>query len=734
MTHPSVEQLRRLLGEQPLSDERESVETHVNGCDVCLELLEAWQRLQPADWGLLADLLFQQPSADVARGSSADSCPNADPAARPSSWPTFIGYELLDHVGSGGMGQVYQAQQVRTGRMVALKTLAIGSGSASDEVERLARFRTEVEAVTRLQHPNIVAVYDVGEQDGRPYFTMEWVGGGSLAEHLAGRPQAERLTADFLAVLAEAMHHAHRQGVIHRDLKPANVLLQKDEGGRMKDEGSKDRSDSSFIVHPLSFIPKITDFGVAKLADKVAAPTRPNQWIGTPEYMAPEQVSQGATVGPAADIYALGVLLYEMLTGRPPLNAGEPLETMRQVRDEEPIAPRRLRPRLSRDLETICLKCLHKQPARRYPTAQALADDLRNWLAGEAILARPCGGVERVVKWSKRHPERALLLVLALFLVSAMGVAYVWQLWGSNVRHARQLAASVDHQLLLIKYAVNQTAQDARLRETLSGQPVDHVRLRMLLEETKQAFMRWFARPGEQPPIINWFVMDLEGTILGDSYEDPKSVGKNYGFRDYFAGLMAQDPYSDRVYISRLYESEQDDRHKFTVITRIRAGERVLGLIGASVAVDARMVALDMRRELPGARLVGPLDHNRRSEDEVPATQPPFVVVLHRDYAVAGQKPVAVTGTESAMLVCFAADATLAEATDYLNSNGAHVNYVRVGDSQFVIIVEHPYPWPLKWVLQRPLTLGASIMLAAGVLTLLRRLPARQRPVAASAL
>ncbi len=730
MTHPSAEQLRRLIGGGSLSQESASVETHVNNCDVCLELLEAWQRLQPSDWGLLADLLLHPPQADGPAGSSSEASHGGNAEPPSSGWPAFDGYELIEHVGGGGMGNVYKARQVRSNRLVALKTLAPGGGSAADETERLARFRTEAEAVSRLQHPNIVAVYDVGEQKGRPYFTMEWVGGGSLAEHLAGQPQAERFSAQCLAVLAEAMHHAHRHGVIHRDLKPANVLLARPSG--QDGEVPSQRLVGPDVAGPAHagdlLTPKVSDFGVAKLADKAGAPTRPNQWIGTPEYMAPEQVTEGALVGPAADIYALGVLLYEMLTGRPPLNAPEPLETMRQVRDEEPVPPRRLRPRLNRDLETICLTCLHKQPARRYATAQALAEDLRRWLAGEAIAARPCGSIERTCKWAKRHPERALLVALAACLVTALLIGYVLQLWVSNARYARQLADSVDHQLLLIKYAVNQTAQDAELRQSLSQPSADRVRLRTLLEKTKQAFLRWFARPGEQPPIVNWFVMDLDGTILADSYEDPNSVGKNYRFRDYFAGLMAQEGTADPVYISRVYESEQDDRHKFTAITRIRQGERILGLLGASVAVDARMVALDMRRELPGARLVGPLDCNHRTEEGASATQaPPFVVVLHRDYAVAGQKPAAVTGTESVTLASFAADPSLLERSDRLNRNGAYVNYVRVGASPFVVIAEHPYPWLLRSLLRRPLLLGGGIAAATGVFAMLKRRPLASR-------
>jgi len=245
--------------------------------------------------------------------------------------------------------------------------------------------------VARLQHPNIVQVYEVGERDGLPFFSLEYCAGGSLAQRLDGTPFTAREAAILIETLARAMQAAHEQGIIHRDLKPANILL-----------GS-------------ASIPKITDFGLAKKLDESAVLTQSGVVMGTPSYMAPEQaLGKSRELGPATDIYALGTILYELLTGRPPFKAASPMETMLQVASDEPVPPSRLQSKLPVDLETICLKCLEKSPGRRYPTALALADDLRRYLNGEPIDARPAGWKERTWKWARRRPAAAALVVVSV--------------------------------------------------------------------------------------------------------------------------------------------------------------------------------------------------------------------------------------------------------------------------------------------------------------------------------
>jgi serine/threonine-protein kinase len=720
MTHPPLAQLQGLLADELAPDQGERVAAHVNDCDVCLERLDALQRSPAPDVRWLAELLVHRPDVVSSNGCAE---PAPAPADTPPGWPAFPGYEVLAQVGRGGMGEVYQVRHRRTNRVVALKTLPpVPDPLAPEHAERLARFRTEAEAVSRLQHPNVVSIYDVGEHDGRPYFTMEWVGGGSLAERLVGAPQPERPAARLVETLARAVHYAHQHGVVHRDLKPANILLVS--GGVLSGEWSKqDPLHHSPLTTHHSPTPKITDFGVAKLLDRVGGPTRPLQQLGTPEYMAPEQTGEGpglAAVGPAVDVYALGVLLYELLTGRPPFRADEPLETLRQVREDEPIRPRRLRPRLNRDLETVCLHCLHKDPRRRYASALALAEDLECWRTGRAIRARPSGPAERVMRWARRHPERAGLVALTAAVLLALVTGLFAQGWAGQTGYTQQLAASADHQLLLVKYAVGQTAQDAALRDLLATR--NRSGLRTFLVATRREFGRWFTRPGEDPPIINWFVMDPGGTILADSDDDPRSVGKDYAFRDYYAGLTAAGapPVRTAVYVSRVYRSEQDDRYKFTVITRVWEGDVLRGLVGASVAVDVRLAALDMAAEWPGARVVGPLDQNSRPGTASPDEGTlPYVVVLDRDYGVPGQEPRAAAAATRETLAAFARDPGLRQAADPLTRDGCLVTYARVGDSHFVAVVERLYPWPVSALVRHPLAAGAVLAaLAAGAVLL----------------
>jgi WD40 repeat protein len=314
--------------------------------------------------------------------------------------PKVPGYEILGELGRGGMGVVYKARQLGLNRTVALKMILSGGHAGAAD---LTRFRSEAEAVARLQHPNIVQIHEVGEHDGLPYFSLEYVGGGTLASKLNGTPWAAPRAARLAETLARAMDVAHRAGIVHRDLKPANVLLT--------DDGT----------------PKVTDFGIAKQLDSLQGLTQSGAILGTPSYMAPEQASgQGDRVGPAADVWALGVVLYEMLTGRTPFRAATPLDTMLQVVHAEPVSPVRLAAGVPRDLETICLKCLQKEPAKRYASAAELADDLRCYLDNRPISARPAGAVERAVKWARRRPA---LAALAATVVLAAGVIAAGGLW-----------------------------------------------------------------------------------------------------------------------------------------------------------------------------------------------------------------------------------------------------------------------------------------------------------------
>ena len=358
----------------------------------------------------------QRPFASPARlrallGAVDES--SVSPAAKPL--PKVPGYQILEPLGEGGMALVWKARQIRLDRVVALKMIRDGGYARADT---LARFRTEAEAIARLQHPNIVQVFEVGEHDGRPFLAMEFCPGGGLDRKLAGTALPPQEAADLLRILALATEAAHRARVVHRDLKPANILLAAD--------GT----------------PKISDFGLARKLDE-AGQTQTGAVMGTPSYMAPEQARAEETVGPAADVYALGAILYELLTGQPPFRGSTTHNTIQQVLTQEPTAPRRRNPKVPRNLEAICLTCLEKEPAQRYASAAALAEDLRRFQAAEPVAARPAGSVERGWRWCRRNRiVAASLLVVVMALVAGTVVSIAFGVHAEQARrdeadHAR---------------------------------------------------------------------------------------------------------------------------------------------------------------------------------------------------------------------------------------------------------------------------------------------------------
>jgi serine/threonine protein kinase len=378
----------------------------------------------PSDGSPGGTLDFQPSAAPDGSGGTADFTPgpgitaDAGRTQGPRSRgtvpvQTIAGYEILGTLGRGAMGVVYKARQRGLKRLVALKMIL--SGEHADERD-LARFKIEAESIAQLQHPNIVQVYEVGEENGRPFFSLEYVDGGSLQKLIHGEPQPPRQAAEMARQLAAGMACAHEQGVVHRDLKPANILLTR--------EGT----------------PKITDFGLAKRLEEESGQTHSGTILGTPSYMAPEQ-AEGKIheVGPLSDIYGLGAILYELLTGRPPFKGSSVLDTLEQVRKREPVAPTQLQPKVPRDLETICLKCLQKDPRKRYASAADLAEDLLRFRNNEPIRARPVPFYERAWRWCRRNPKVALLSAgMVVFLIGWAISATVLKLEADeNARIAR---------------------------------------------------------------------------------------------------------------------------------------------------------------------------------------------------------------------------------------------------------------------------------------------------------
>jgi serine/threonine protein kinase len=374
---------------------------------------------------------------------------------------SFGDYELLEEIARGGMGVVYKARQLRPNRIVALKMILAGQLASPTDVKR---FHAEAEAAANLDHPGIVPVFEVGVRDGQHYFSMGYVEGQSLAEKLSQGPLPPREAAEILLRVAEAVEYAHRHGVIHRDLKPANILLQKsdvrtrEQGAGSAAKPSASNPQSAIRNPQLSLNPKVTDFGLARRIEGDSQLTGSGQILGTPSFMPPEQAAaKQDQIGPMCDVYSMGAILYAMVTGRPPFQSASPMETLLEVLEREPVAPRLLNAKLPRDLNTICLKCLRKEPSKRYHSAAALADDLGRWLENKPIVARPVGRGERIWLWCKRRPAVAALSA-AMLAISTVGTlvaverqtavradGLVKSLLNANVEQVPQLIAELEN-------------------------------------------------------------------------------------------------------------------------------------------------------------------------------------------------------------------------------------------------------------------------------------------------
>jgi eukaryotic-like serine/threonine-protein kinase len=432
VNHPTDEELSALslgrLGEAELA----VVAAHISDCPDCCRRVEELSGADPlqarlrqsgARRGALVPPAQRRSAVRALRhGRETGSSGRRDSGPATLPMPREVGdYEILAEVGRGGMGVVYQARHRGLHRVVALKMVLAGEFMSPAQE---TRFRLEAELAARVQHPNIVQVYEIGTHDGRPFLALEWVEGGNLASRLDGKPWPPGEAAALVETLARAIHVAHGEGVVHRDLKPANILLS-----WVRGQESGVSKDSLLTPDSCPLTPKVADFGLAQPTEGGQTLTYSGFLVGTPGYMAPEQAGgKRALIGPATDIYALGVVLYQLVTGQLPFRGDSTLEVLRAVVSDEPIRPRRLQPRLPRDLEAITLHCLEKEPGRRYPTALALAEDLERFRAGAQVVARPVGAAARLARAARRRPVVALLLaLLAVSIFGGLaGVTWKW--------------------------------------------------------------------------------------------------------------------------------------------------------------------------------------------------------------------------------------------------------------------------------------------------------------------
>jgi eukaryotic-like serine/threonine-protein kinase len=518
----------------------------------------------------------------------------------------FGNYDVLEQIGQGGMGVVYLARQRGLGRVVALKLMLAGSRATEAEIKR---FHTEAKAAATLKHPNVVAIHEVGEHHGQQYFSMDYIEGRSLAEVIRRTPLPAARAARYVKIIAEAIQYAHQQGILHRDLKPHNVLI--------------DAQDE----------PRITDFGLARQIDVESDLTISGAVLGTPSYMPPEQAAgKRREIGPASDVYSLGAILYDLLTGRPPFRADTPLDTLRQVIDIEPAPPRLLNPKVPRDLETICLKCLAKTPAQRYASAQELADDLGRFLRQEPIHARPISSGERLWRWSRRQPALAGLLGALAVMFVLLGVAAVlfrFTVLGMTAFADEYVIKAISSDLMRLTNAVALVSQDAGLPQLLQGR--DSKELRAFLKARNNAINESGLKWMEGYPFDSWSLYDAKGVLLarwpetGESQEGLLRVED----RDHYQGAKSNAP---APYVSKVFRSRTDpeDLDKFGISVAVmgRRGESadIVGFLLATVTTSSTRT-LGHEGDNAYIVLVGPTDPS-----DPPELQKPWAIISHPAY------------------------------------------------------------------------------------------------------
>jgi serine/threonine-protein kinase len=610
-------------------------------------------------------------------------------------------YVLLAKLGEGGQGVVWKARSRQEAEIVvALKTLRGPSSSSTASVERL---RQDARAIARMKHPNIIGTSYFGEDGGRWFFVMDLVEGGTVEDRLAAYQADPRSAALLIEKIARAIHHAHTRsrGVLHLDLKPGNILLTADGEPKVTDFGLSVRSgtidpseEGAAFEHP---------GGPNRASDLSVNFTRAGI-VGTLPFMSPEMAAgRGSDVSTASDVYGLGAILYAMLTGRAPFRGRDARETLSLVIRGNLSGPRELNRRVDRELNAVCLKCLNREPTRRYGSADALANDLRRWLERRPTLAGGKPSATREVQfWVRRHPIRfalAVLLVVALWL-AGLAVA-VAELRVENRRAAARLAGQVDRELRLIRRATQILASDARLRSAFASFPEpDQSGLRQRAIETflKAAVERenLFGIAGGNP-FVNVLVMGADGVLLADTLADSPAVGKDYHVRDYYRAFFENHWPRDYVYVARSFLSIKDGRYKIAVSTRI-SGDRgeLLGVLVANFTIGPRLIDVDMRQEPNDAAVLCPMDRSdpqRGIEDPGPPWS--YIFVLDRRYTVEWKdRPFEM---DPSRLPDFGGNPMLVEASGGLEG-GRFVDYHRVGESHLIVVMSRNGPWPLSWL------------------------------------
>ena len=660
----------------------------------------------------------------------------------------FGDYELLQEIGRGGMGVVFKARQISLDRIVALKMILSGRLASPEEVKR---FQFEAQAAATLDHGSIVQIFNVGELHGQHYFTMKLIEGGSLAKRIAEFEAKPRETAQLVAEIAGAVHHAHQRLILHRDLKPSNVLI--DGAGK----------------------PHVSDFGLA-CRQGAHELTESGAVLGAPGYMSPEQASgRVKAITTASDVYSLGAILYDLLTGRPPFRGETVTETIRQVIERQPLRPRSIKGRVDPDLEAVCLKCLEKEPSRRYASAAGLVRDLERYLAGQPVEARRPGRAERAWRWCLRYPMWAASLAaagvfLVIMTIAALAAAkeYEHELMRNQAKAdsfgALHAANTIHSQLTHYASAVVDAAKNPELRGELTrlGRLLNeqHSNARELsnkgelsrLEQVIAGLYRRYNRAGgpyrsanENEPFDSLFVQTTRGIGLIRSPNSPREwTGADFQYRDYFQGAMKRAEAAAKgqptPYVSGVFVSYSNDLAKFAISMPIIADDgsrRMVGVLAATITTGATFGPIPLGDEHRKVVLVGPKDPSQAGPPNHSATrpdQPPeYVVVVDRSQR---RQLKHVSYVRSERLTAFAVPLQQGDlprsqyATDdnYEDPNEGgrwQAGFAQVGNTGLVVVVQTPYGQPLQpgRTLARELgfwlavaaTVGGALLLAGAV-------------------
>ncbi|MFO0950082.1 MAG: protein kinase [Isosphaeraceae bacterium] len=601
---PAPEKLARYARDR--AGPEAGLEEHIQSCASCRHQIDELTREWDGPWTAAPD------ESTTFVDGGGENPPQAGPL-RPGE--RLGEYELIEMVGRGGQGEVWKARHPLNDHLVALKVLLPPDEQDLGSDLRLIQ---EARAIAGMKHPNVVRIHFTGQARGRWYFSMEFVEGGTVEDRLAVYRDDPALAARVVEKVARAVHYAHAprvqgSGLLHLDIKPRNVLIEADGEPKVSDFGLSVRLES---------LPRPADAGAETAADDDAACDGASVAIaragavGTAPYMSPE-MARGAwsEVSTASDIYGLGALLYTMLTGAPPFRGRTLQETLHAVVSRAPTPPRQLNPRVDRILSAVCLKCLSKDPQRRYGSADALANDLARWARSVPPVGVRAGAADRFVLMMRRHPlsfAAAAFAAAALWVASVVGSEYEHR--ATRIEEAERLARSVEIQLDMAKRAVLIMAREPGLHARLRAGGADRRELSRSLVEVLRGSMRdfnkWFDVGGGGAPLVNLFVLDTGGTLIADSFSGSRSLGMNFRSRDYFTGLLnpESDAPREHVHVSEVFRSYQDFMYKYAVTTEVRDGGERLALLAATIPVGRRLMALDMLDEPPGASVVRRVD------------------------------------------------------------------------------------------------------------------------------